>query len=151
MTRSVDAPVAGSAQGGARPASGADAEIERIGSTAAIAGLPAISLAVVHAGIAHLSGITPDPVGDVRTQTRQVLRRLEKLLASIGADRSRLLSVQVWLSDMALFDAHNEVWNEWVDRDHLPARVCVEARLWQPGMTVEVMATAAVGGSPPTR
>jgi enamine deaminase RidA (YjgF/YER057c/UK114 family) len=118
--------------------------IERHGNTRANADLPTISKVVVHAGIAYLCGVTPDPTGDIRDQTRQVLERIDGLLRRAGTDKSRLLTAQVWLSDMSLFDAHNEIWNVWVDEEHPPVRACVEAALWQPGMLVEIMVTAAV-------
>lgn len=117
--------------------------IDRFGITTGLEPLPVISQYVVHAGIAYLCGVTPDPTGDVRAQTRQVLERVDRLLAKAGTDRSKLLTAQVWLKDMADFEAHNEAWNAWVDPEHPPARVCVQADLWQPGMLVEVMVTAA--------
>ena len=55
----------------------------------------------------------------------------------------RLLTAQVWLADMKDFDAHNRVWNSWVDPDNPPVRACVQAGLWQPGLLVEVKVTAA--------
>ncbi len=119
-------------------------DIRRIGVTAAADGLPLISRAVVHAGIVYLCGVTPDPVGDVREQTRQVLQRIDRLLQACGSDRSRLLTAQVWLSDMSLFEAHNQAWNEWVDAAAAPVRVCVGAPLWREGMLVEIMVTAAL-------
>lgn len=106
-------------------------------------GLPVISKVVEHAGVVYLCGVTAEPVGDVAAQTRQVLERVDKLLASAGTDKSRLLTAQVWLSDMKDFQAHNAAWNEWVDPRHPPVRACVQAELWQPGMRVEVMVTAA--------
>lgn len=119
--------------------------IERYGNTRGRGGLPVISQVVVHGDVVHLCGVTPDPVGDITTQTRQVLDRVDELLSQAGTDRSRLLTAQVWLRDMALFDEHNAAWNEWVDPDHPPARACVQSELWRPGMLVEVMATAARG------
>lgn len=106
-------------------------------------GLPIISRVVEHAGIVYLCGVTADPVGDVGAQTREVLKRVDRLLASAGTDKSRLLTAQVWLTDMKDFPAHNSAWNEWVDLRHPPARACVQAQLWQPGMRVEIMVTAA--------
>ena len=47
--------------------------IERHGNTAGIPGLPAISQVVTHNGLVYLCGVTPDPSGDITTQTRQVL------------------------------------------------------------------------------
>ena len=115
---------------------------KRVGIVEAKEGLPCISRAVVRGDTVYLCGVTPDPVGDVKTQTRQVLERIDQLLATAGTDKSKLLTAQVWLSDMALFAAHNNVWNEWVDRANPPVRACVGAPLWRPGMLVEIMVTA---------
>jgi enamine deaminase RidA (YjgF/YER057c/UK114 family) len=97
----------------------------------------------VRGDIARLCGVTPDPVGDVRTQAAQVLARIGALLREAGTDKSRLLTAQVWLADMALSEGHNAAWNAWVDRDNPPARACVRAELWRPGMLVGIMVTAA--------
>ncbi len=112
--------------------------------TVDVDGLPVISQAVVHGGIVHLLGVTGEPGADVGTQTRQVLRRIDALLAAAGTDRSQLLTATVWLADMALFAEHNREWNAWVDRTNPPVRACVGAELWRDGLLVEVMATAAL-------
>jgi len=86
-------------------------------------GQPIISQAVVHGNVAYFAGITPDPIaGDIKTQTAQVLRRVDELLNLAGTDKSHLLSAQVWIADMRLFEDHNSVWNEWVDPANPPAR-----------------------------
>ena len=89
-------------------------------------GQPIISQAVVHGNVAYFAGITPNPiVGDIKTQTAQVLRRVDELLNLAGTDKSQLLSAQVWIADMRLFEDHNSVWNEWVDPANPPARACL--------------------------
>jgi enamine deaminase RidA (YjgF/YER057c/UK114 family) len=45
---------------------------------------------------------------------------------------------------MTLFAEHNAVWNEWVDPANAPARACVGAALFRPGLLVEIMVTAAL-------
>ena len=105
--------------------------------------LPHISGAVVHGDTVYLRGVTADPGGDIASQTRQCLEQVDTLLAMAGTDKSRLLTVQVWLSDMRLFEAHNAAWNAWVDRENPPARACVRADLVRPGLLVEIMAIAA--------
>ncbi len=115
-------------------------EVRKI--TDATQGQPIISLAVAHDDKVYLCGVTPDPVGDVKVQTAQVLRRIDRLLHQAGTDKSKLLTAQVWLADMRLFEDHNAAWNEWVDPNNPPARACVRADLWQPGMLVEIMVTA---------
>lgn len=50
-------------------------------------GQPIISQAVVHGNVAYFAGITPNPiVGDIKTQTAQVLRRVDELLNLVGTD-----------------------------------------------------------------
>ena len=104
--------------------------------------LPHITGAVVHGDTVYLQGVTPDPGGDITSQTRQVLERIDTLLAMAGTDKSKLLTAQVWLSDMRFFEVHNAAWNEWVDRENPPARACVRADLVRPGLLVEIMVTA---------
>jgi enamine deaminase RidA (YjgF/YER057c/UK114 family) len=108
-------------------------------------GQPIISQAVVHGDVAYFAGITPNPiVGDIKAQTAQVLRRVDELLNLAGTDKSKLLSAQVWIADMRLFEDHNSVWNEWVDPANPPVRACLTTDFWRPGMLVEVMVVAAL-------
>ena len=66
-------------------------------------GQPIISQAVVHGNVAYFAGITPNPiVGDIKTQTAQVLRRVDELLNLAGTDKSQLLSAQVWIAEHRL-------------------------------------------------
>lgn len=106
-------------------------------------GKPIISRVVAHGDRVYVCGITGDPVGDVTAQTRQAVGRIDHLLAEAGTDKSKLLTAQVWLSDMRLFRPHNLAWNEWVDPERPPVRACVQAELFAPGLLVEVMVTAA--------
>ena len=108
-------------------------------------GQPIISQAVVHGDVAYFSGVTPDPIaGDIRAQTIRVLRRVDELLELAGTDKSRLLSAQVWIADMRLFEEHNCVWNEWVDLANPPVRACLTTVFGRPGMLVEIMVVAAL-------
>ena len=95
---------------------GTSLDIQRIGIITPTSGLPAvsvspvISLATIHGGLVYLCGVTADAakLGDVRDQTRQVLDRIDRLLARAGTSKSKLLTAQVWLTDMSLFADHNE-------------------------------------------
>jgi len=104
---------------------------------------PIISRVLAHGDRVYVCGVTGDPVGDVTAQTRQVLGLIDDLLARAGSHKSKLLTAQVWLSDMRLFRTHNLAWNEWVDPEHPPVRACVQAELFAPGLLVEIMVTAA--------
>ena len=105
-------------------------------------GRPIISRVVEYGNIVYVCGTTPDPVGDVAAQTRQALERVDEALKLAGTDKSRLLTAQVWLADMRLFEAHNTVWNAWVDPQNAPVRACVRADLVR-NCLVEIMVTAA--------
>jgi enamine deaminase RidA (YjgF/YER057c/UK114 family) len=98
---------------------------------------------VIRSDTVYLCGVTRQPIGDVKAQTRQVLERVDRLPQPVGTDKSRLLTAQVWLSDMTLFTHHNAAWSERVDAQNPPARACVGAELWRPGMLVELMVTAS--------
>jgi enamine deaminase RidA (YjgF/YER057c/UK114 family) len=118
--------------------------IERFELTPTLKGIPKIAWATAHAGLIYVSGVTGSPGGDVTQQTRQILARLDELLAKAGSSKAKVLTAQVWLTDMALFAAHNDAWNEWVDQESPPARACLlSPQLWRPGLLVEIMATAA--------
>ena len=105
---------------------------------------PRMSQAVVHNDTVYLAGqVAEDPGADVAGQTRQILSKIEGLLAEAGTDKSKLLFANVWLSDISTFDQMNEVWDEWVTPGHPPARACVESRLARPLLKVEIAVVAA--------
>ncbi len=90
--------------------------------------------------------IADDESLDVGGQTQQALGDLDRWLAMCGSDRSHVLQVVIWLSDIRFRDAMNAAWMAWVDPENLPARACVEARRATPGCLVEIMAIAVKTG-----
>lgn len=104
-------------------------DIQRIGILQPAGDIPIISLASIHDNVVYLCGITADPakLGDIKDQTRQTLDRIDRLLDKAGTNKSKLLSAQVWLTDMAHFADHNSVWNAWVDPKNPPVRMCVQS------------------------
>ena len=80
----------------------------------------------------------------IAAQTANTLARIDAILADMGTDRTRLLSVTVYVADMADKDAMDAVWCDWIGDDpaHWPQRACVQAGLH--GTTlVEIVALAA--------
>ena len=105
---------------------------------------PRMSQAVVHGNTVYLAGqVADDPVPSVGEQTKQVLARIDRLLKDAGTDKTKLLSANIWLTDMATFGEMNAVWDAWVAPGHTPARATVEAKLAGPQYKVEIMVTAA--------
>ena len=75
---------------------------------------------------------------------RVVLEQVDRLLAEAGTDKTRILSAQIWLADMADFAEMNAVWDAWVPQGHTPARATGEAKLATPDYKVEVIVVAAL-------
>ena len=97
-------------------------------------------------GTVYVAGLTAyDLSGDTTAQTREILGKIDGYLAKAGSDKTRLLSAQIWLRDIADFDKMNAVWDAWIDRSAMPVRATVEARLAGDQYRVEIMVTAAVG------
>ena len=105
---------------------------------------PRMSAAVVHGDTVYLAGqVAGDPSADVAGQTRQILAKIDDLLAQAGTDKSKLLSANIWLSDISTFDQMNAVWDAWVAPGNTPARATVESKLASPANKVEIMVVAA--------
>ena len=105
---------------------------------------PRMSRAVVNGDMVYLAGLTAsDPSQDVAGQTKQILAKIDGYLKEAGTDKSKLLTANLWIKDMALFSQMNAVWNEWVDPANPPCRACVRADMARPEILVEIMVTAA--------
>jgi enamine deaminase RidA (YjgF/YER057c/UK114 family) len=102
-----------------------------------------LSSAVEHGNTVYLAGLTADdPAQDIKGQTKQILDKIDRLLAKSGSNKSNLLSAHIWVTDIKNRPAMNEVWSAWADPGNLPARACVEAKLADPRMLVEIMVVA---------
>lgn len=106
---------------------------------------PRMSKAVIHGNTVYLAGIVADnPKGkSVKEQTHDILRQIDGFLAKAGTDKSKLLSANIWITDIANFAEMNAVWDAWVAPGNTPARATVEARLAAPDYKVEIMVVAA--------
>ena len=106
---------------------------------------PRMSGAVVHGNTVYLAGQVANAAagGSVTEQTREILSIIDGLLAEAGTDKTKLLMVNIWLSDMATFAEMNAVWDGWVAQGNTPARATVEAKLAAPQYTVEIAVIAA--------
>lgn len=105
---------------------------------------PRMSEIVLHKGTVYLCGqVATDNSTGIKEQTRSMLENVASLLARAGSGRGRILSATIYLLDMKDYAAMNEVWDAWLPAGHAPARACVEARLADPDLLVEVSIVAA--------
>ena len=103
------------------------------------------SQVAIHGGVIYLAGqVATDVNEDLKGQTRQVLSAVDTLLAEHGSDKTKLLSCQIFLSDMAQIAAMNEVWDAWVMPGHTPPRATVGAALASEQKLIEIVVTAAL-------
>ena len=79
---------------------------------------------------------------DVVTQTNTVLDRIENLLRAGGASLADVVSITAYLSDIANWEAFNDVYRERFQAPY-PTRTTVGAQLR--GFLVEISAVAYVG------
>jgi len=108
------------------------------------------SQAVIHDGLAYLSGQIPlDPAtnqlvsGDITVQTERVLENLKALLEACGASLQSVVKTTVYLNDMGDFPKMNEVYGRYFAQNP-PARATLQAARLPRDVAVEIDAIAAV-------
>jgi len=106
---------------------------------------PRMSQVVIHGNTVYLAGVVARNASgkSMTEQTKDVLATIDGYLKQAGTDKSKLLSANIWITDMAKFNEMNAVWDAWVAPGHTPARATVEAKLAAPGYHVEIMVVAA--------
>ena len=105
--------------------------IARVGSSITIGGV---------AGVDPATGEVAGP--DVGAQTRMIIDSCETMLRSVDSDLDHVVHVNVFLADMADFDAMNDAYAEKMG-DHRPARTVIGVReLPKPGFRLTMNLTA---------
>lgn len=99
---------------------------------------------VKYNGMCFLSGQFSDSDGDITQQTRETLAKIDDLLERAGTSKSRLLTAQIWLRDMADFADMNKVWDAWIDPENPPTRCCGQVLMADPDMRIEIVVSAAL-------
>jgi enamine deaminase RidA (YjgF/YER057c/UK114 family) len=100
---------------------------------------------VVHGDTVYIAGqVADNPAGkDITAQTKDVLRKVEAAVKAGGSSKRKILTMQIFLSDMRHFEAMNKVYDRWVDKGNMPTRATVESRLATPDYLIEIVAVAA--------
>jgi enamine deaminase RidA (YjgF/YER057c/UK114 family) len=95
-------------------------------------------------GFVFTAGIVAEDTSqDAKGQAEQILKEIDRLLGLCGTDKSKVVSATIWVSDIRYRDRMNEAWNAWTGGKNLPARACIEAKLADPRMVVEIAVVAA--------
>jgi enamine deaminase RidA (YjgF/YER057c/UK114 family) len=102
-----------------------------------------IHMAVVHQGTVWLTGQVGTAGKSAAEQMKEILQKVEGLLAEAGSNKTRILTTTLILADMTDYSSVNEVWDQWVDHDNAPARSTLQAPLASNGLLVELIVVAA--------
>lgn len=124
-------------------------ELTTVHSNAAPAAIGPYSQAISCGGIAYLSGqlgidpatgVIPD---DFAAQARQALANLKAIVEASGSKLDRVISVDVFLTDMTNFGAFNAIYAEFFPQ-HKPARAAIGVAALPREAQVEVRCLAAL-------
>jgi 2-iminobutanoate/2-iminopropanoate deaminase len=105
------------------------------------------SQAVISGGMVYVSGQLPFNPADgsiptgIGEQANQVLNNLEQILVAGGSSLQKVVKVTVYISDISLWGAFNQVYAEKFG-NHRPARAVVPTRELHHDFLVEVEAVA---------
>ncbi|MFK7945665.1 MAG: RidA family protein [Paracoccaceae bacterium] len=102
-----------------------------------------MSQIVIHGETVYLAGQVGTAGASVADQTKDILGKIDALLAEAGSDKSKILQAIIWLKSMDDFAEMNGVWDAWVPEGNAPARACGSADLATPDFTVEITVIAA--------
>jgi 2-iminobutanoate/2-iminopropanoate deaminase len=83
--------------------------------------------------------------GDIKEETRQVMRNLEAVLEAAGADFSQVVKTSIFVADMGDFTAINEVYANYFDEQNAPARETVEVANLPKYVGVEISMIVGLG------
>ena len=82
---------------------------------------------------------------DIAMQTTVVLENIERVLQTIGLNRTDLVDATSFLVNMNDFGGYNTAWAEFFDGTNAPARTTVAAhQLPHPHLLIEIKATAVL-------
>lgn len=107
------------------------------------------SQAIVHNGLVFVAGQLPHdptnpdaPAGDVEHQTERALRNVEAVLKAAGSSLDRLLSVTIYVTDIAMWPRVNATYAQVLGA-HRPARAVIPVPSLNRGYRIEIQAIAA--------
>ena len=92
--------------------------------------------------IALIPGTSDLSNADTASETHQVMKNLQAILKAAGMDFSHVLKTTIFLSDMSLFAAVNEVYGSYFSAD-FPARETVAVKGLPKNVNVEISMIAS--------
>ena len=104
---------------------------------------------VTDGNFAFLAGIVASDVaggelthGDLAAETIVVMTAVRQCLEALGLDMSRIVRVDVHITDLRRIREMDDAYRQFFDIDALPARTCTESARLAGGSNVEITVTA---------
>ncbi|CAH1696767.1 2-iminobutanoate/2-iminopropanoate deaminase [Hyphomicrobiales bacterium] len=109
-----------------------------------------VSTAVKSKGLVFMAQIPKDQNGDIvrgdiRVQTRQMLRNLETTVKSAGGTLRDVAQIALFIVNRDDFDAMNEIYAEFFEAPYPARSTVVVKELIAPGMLIEMTAIVSLG------
>jgi 2-iminobutanoate/2-iminopropanoate deaminase len=82
-------------------------------------------------------------IQDIAAETHQVMHNIKAILSEAGLDFRHVVKTSIFLSDMGLFGAVNEIYGKYFNGD-FPARETVAVKGLPKNVNVEITVTAMV-------
>ncbi|QCR35977.1 RidA family protein [Nissabacter sp. SGAir0207] len=102
-----------------------------------------MSEAAIYNDTIYYTSVPENLDADAEAQTADALAVIDRVLAALGSDKSRILDATIFLVEKSDFDAMNRAWDAWVAPGHAPVRCTVQAGLMNPKYKVEIKVIAA--------
>ncbi|ERS86294.1 MULTISPECIES: RidA family protein [unclassified Halomonas] len=104
---------------------------------------------VIDDDFVFLSGLTAEDIqggetviGDMGEETRLVMRRVQRMLGSIGCEMTDVVRVDVHITDLDLIREMDAAYAEFFDACRYPARTCTQSPRLYGGAHVEITVMA---------
>lgn len=108
---------------------------------------PTYSESVIHNNTVYLSGQVPWATAGlpILEQAKEVFELVDAQLCAAGSDKTRILSMQIFLKDPNDYDNMNSVFKSWIPNGFAPARntIC-GIKFPNSEWGIEVVVTAAL-------
>ena len=101
------------------------------------------NLLFISGQIALIPGSSELNNADITTETQQVMKNLEAILAAASAGFSQVVKTTIFLSDMSLFVPVNEIYGQYFEKD-FPARETVAVKGLPKNVNVEISMIASL-------
>jgi len=102
---------------------------------------------VIHNNTVYLSGQVPWEFEDYDfdIQTKNVFKLVEDQLIKAGSDKTKLLSLRIYLRNPEDYDLMNEVFDKWIPDGCAPTRATIcNVKFPNPKWQIEVVAIASL-------